>query len=618
MDKKELFNEIAKANEEKDFDLILPKLSSVRPEYIDNLVMDVAHLHRRLFNFYASKGNTESANQNNWLHIALSCWSKRQIIHPQDHDISASIVSHYGTKEEPLLPFQKLPIEAFIMFWDAANNPIYPLVVQARFADVLWETKHIWSNEQDSGLPRPIDVARLSISKHIDAIPWFLELAKEPKTEGMEVSGLLDRAAFLASKVQFFDPIEKVFAGIRDLSQKWMKESNFWCTALFEIEVYLREKTGDDSLVTIDRLKELLLFLDDLPQYEFIASMPWIVAEILDLKVNIRRLLGNPVTEHDRFVERAGIAENEAQRHDSSLVKAHFLQLAASDYQQVGEKEKVEELLKEIRKLAKEALEKESTTLSFEEVIPKERVENEIRLFFQNVSTLDEALNKLRSVFFVSSLDSSGSKVAHYGSIIPEIMTTVPIVGKDRLQKPLSPGSEEARVFQRNENLLFEMQLQTQLLLSPIIQHMRDSFKLNEESLMEFLKKSQFWDSDEDVIVQKGVSAYFIKDYPIALHVLVPRLERFFRNICVSKNVDTTALQYFSMKEKTFGTLIHLSHEKGAIDEQLKQYLCAVLTEEWGLNLRNRIAHGFILHGEINQFSMDRILHIWLMLSGIA
>jgi len=55
----------------------------------------------------------------------------------------------------------------------------------------------------------------------------------------------------------------------------------------------------------------------------------------------------------------------------------------------------------------------------------------------------------------------------------------------------------------------------------------------------------------------------------------------------------------------------------GTMPSALVRLLQTVFSEEWGLNLRNRVAHGLATEADCSQANLDKVLHNALLLAGI-
>ena len=83
--------------------------------------------------------------------------------------------------------------------------------------------------------------------------------------------------------------------------------------------------------------------------------------------------------------------------------------------------------------------------------------------------------------------------------------------------------------------------------------------------------------------------------YDEAAHLLVPRLEATIREVArrIGLVIIREPVGVYPGGVKTLGQL--LADLNGRLDESWRRYLCTLLTEPLGLNLRNRVAHGLII-----------------------
>ena len=83
--------------------------------------------------------------------------------------------------------------------------------------------------------------------------------------------------------------------------------------------------------------------------------------------------------------------------------------------------------------------------------------------------------------------------------------------------------------------------------------------------------------------------------YDEAAHLLVPRLEATIREVArrIGLVIIREPVGVSPGRVKTLGELLANLH--GRFDESWRRYLCTLLTEPLGLNLRNRVAHGLVI-----------------------
>ncbi len=80
--------------------------------------------------------------------------------------------------------------------------------------------------------------------------------------------------------------------------------------------------------------------------------------------------------------------------------------------------------------------------------------------------------------------------------------------------------------------------------------------------------------------------------------------------IAAEKRKDRGALQ-----ERTFDELVRAGLDATQMPTTLARLVEAVLSEEWGMNLRNRVAHGMITQRECSTSNLARLWHLGLVVA---
>ena len=104
-----------------------------------------------------------------------------------------------------------------------------------------------------------------------------------------------------------------------------------------------------------------------------------------------------------------------------------------------------------------------------------------------------------------------------------------------------------------------------------------DSFMLHDTSVM--------------CLIEHGIKKHYEQDYMSSIHILVPQVEYTLRKMLEQQGVFTTTTSKQNTRYRTLHTLL----EKGSqvMGEDLTEFLRLKLTDETGINLRNRVCHGF-------------------------
>ena len=110
-------------------------------------------------------------------------------------------------------------------------------------------------------------------------------------------------------------------------------------------------------------------------------------------------------------------------------------------------------------------------------------------------------------------------------------------------------------------------------------------------------------------IILRGIHAGFYGDFLLATHLLVPQLERSIRRYLKQCGVDTWIWKDGLQKEVDLGGLLAMPQAKEIFGTDLVFDLRGILTEKFGENLRNDMAHGNMSEPEF--FHRAGSLYIW-------
>ena len=107
--------------------------------------------------------------------------------------------------------------------------------------------------------------------------------------------------------------------------------------------------------------------------------------------------------------------------------------------------------------------------------------------------------------------------------------------------------------------------------------------------------------------IASGIVAYFDGWYDVAAHLLVPRIERVIREIGRSSGVLVIREPERSRAGRVRSLGPIMDDLGGVLPEDWRRYFANLLTDELGLNLRNRIAHGLLV--EVDREDAALLVH---------
>lgn len=235
--------------------------------------------------------------------------------------------------------------------------------------------------------------------------------------------------------------------------------------------------------------------------------------------------------------------------------------------------------------------------------------------FFEGTSVAREVLGRMTTRLFVPSLET-GRKANVTESLASTLLVTVPVVD-DRTLAELMPGSDELARFEERRALLLEIAVMSTVVISGLFLKLREELYLHRDDLAAILSSSPYVEADDMLFLNLGIERYLRGDLVSAIHVLVPRVEQIIRRILRAAGTEVTALREGELRERPLGELLRAGETDGTLPTPLARLLQAVLSEDWGLNLRNRVAHGLLKPSEVTQAYVDRVLHIALLLARI-
>lgn len=114
-------------------------------------------------------------------------------------------------------------------------------------------------------------------------------------------------------------------------------------------------------------------------------------------------------------------------------------------------------------------------------------------------------------------------------------------------------------------------------------------------------------------IVARGLAAGLHGDFLVASHLLMPQLENSIRTLLQQAGAQVVTIDDQGLQRlRTLNQLLFLDQMNRLFGEDLTFELQGLLVEEFGANLRNRLAHGFLSHAEF--YAPEPIYAWWLTL----
>ena len=155
------------------------------------------------------------------------------------------------------------------------------------------------------------------------------------------------------------------------------------------------------------------------------------------------------------------------------------------------------------------------------------------------------------------------------------------------------------------------------LFLTAVIDRLREHYCVTTENVLDFLYESPVYDADRRSLIAHGLEAYERGDYISAVHVLIPQIECALRRLLkmTGQPVNKPGRAPGTMEDKNLNDILREQAIQMALGEDIVRYLLTLLADKRGLNIRNRVAHGFMNKEEFTRTLADRVFHTLLVLA---
>lgn len=138
--------------------------------------------------------------------------------------------------------------------------------------------------------------------------------------------------------------------------------------------------------------------------------------------------------------------------------------------------------------------------------------------------------------------------------------------------------------------------------------------KLNENDIIDYLSTSPIINAKRLNILQRGLSAFFLKDYITSISVLLPQIEYMIGEMYRILGHTITNSNENGTQVDGLGEILKKDHIILS-GKNVSYYLQATLTHQSGWNLRNLFSHG--QSTDFNFINAERIFQILLLIAGI-
>lgn len=147
-----------------------------------------------------------------------------------------------------------------------------------------------------------------------------------------------------------------------------------------------------------------------------------------------------------------------------------------------------------------------------------------------------------------------------------------------------------------------------------------ESGMLTVDCIIEFLYQSPCFHENRKLLIKNGLEAYFSKEHMVACHLLVPQLEAAIRNLLYLSNGNVLKSEKSKGNQfnrgfqlKTLDDILRECIAKECMTEDLSFHFRVLLTDQKGLNIRNKLCHGMYNAFNFNELMSVRIIQAMLI-----
>jgi hypothetical protein len=481
----------------------------------------------------------------------------------------------------------------------STKNPI----ISARFCDVVW------------------DFRKNNIELAENAIKGYLECANifKKNSWGIEYATAISRAAYLASSINNSDLIEsvKVFC-LKEL--EYLSKDNDYRFCIDIAKAIANSKinlNGKQQEIILDILQKGIKFYTSEhdhvdkklgpskgPNHHLSNSInETIILLNSKKKINVN---GNEIKEK--------MADSFESEGDDFFNKKNYLGAIMSFvksekiYQELGLTEKMNALRKKIQNAGILNYENLSE-ISIKQTIEKDKLDQYLNpLIGKDVR---ESLKSLSSApHFVPNLKNIQDFTAEINekfalqAIIPKVILD------DEGAVRVSSKDDDIRDISTIQNLILDINIGN-IFLHELFNRLKNEQKMKSSDILQHFEEWGYANKDNISILAKGFDLYLNDDYLSSIHLLVFQFEDLLRNLLKAAGIPVITPNKYVTLESLIKNELFLS----VAGKNLIRYYEIVLIEPNGINLRNEIAHGLLPKKEMNEYNIERIIHVLLTLT---
>lgn len=490
-----------------------------------------------------------------------------------------------------------------IEYWKQRTTEVKHPVLRARYANLVWDfSKEVTGTPSDVSFARTLVDSIVEIVK-TDSHKYNVDVIKKLERALSIAIGINDQARITAVKdavLAYEDLIaEDDKPGLWGFSFDYLMDQK---------KVVLSEA---EKQKIIHSLEGLLTRLGN-PLADGKVNAWAIEAATLRLATYYRRK--NQPTDVKRVLLVVGSAFEKAAEAGSPLQASAWYQHVAAIFQQYGLREEADKLLVKLREIGHK-MNDELKRFEHKVEIPQERIDAYVENFAKG--PLEVAMARI-SFQFAPKKDETEAQVKELAAKFPLTYLFTKQL-QDHKGRPVAMiGSVESDLAGHVVSQMSQNMSLSGLFLHLVLEKIIDVYKIDRQKLTEVFFASPIFDSSKRGIIEAGLDAYFVGDYLVATHILVPQIEDAVRNLIeLTGGTVMKSNRVGGLQLKTFDELLREEVIAEVFGEDIALYLRVLFTDQRGWNVRNNVCHGIFTSDVFQKPIADRVIHALIILSQI-
>lgn len=185
----------------------------------------------------------------------------------------------------------------------------------------------------------------------------------------------------------------------------------------------------------------------------------------------------------------------------------------------------------------------------------------------------------------------------------PYIIATRHITEDGRVvaERPsVDTDEERAILYEMYRQAVIECAFRAAAIIRPATYQIGLEHWIHPHSLLPYLSNNPVVPAGRELLLAKGLSAGFKREFDVAIHLLIPQLENCLRHILFQYGVETSGYNEHGIQEvMLLGDILFHDKLTEILGDDTVFILRCLLQERLGGNLRNRLSHGLMEHGEM-------------------